>query len=406
MEELGPAFIKLGQLISVRPDVFSPELVFELTSLREATIPMPFDPLRPVIEEEMGGRIEELFASFDREPVASASIAQVHRATLVEAARPAWGPELPAGAHVAVKVVRPGVRALLDGDLALAQRILASRPVRALLGGRDLGGIVQEFRDNLDRETDMRLEGRTADRFAFDFRDDDVIAVPRIVWSRTTRSVLTMEFVDGWRLSELDEARRRGIDGRGLALHGARAFMRQVLLHGRYHADLHPANLFVTPDERIAYLDFGIVGTLDTERRRHVAQVLAATVYRDAERAVRYSAALGLVIPESKRAQVVADVRRLMDRTLSTGGDIRRFATGFLGVMRDHGIDIPLGYGLLIKSIVTVEGVARALYPDIDLTETARPFVTELLARHYAEPARLYARMPGALRAAMRELVR
>lgn len=405
LEELGPAFVKLGQLISVRPDLFPPELVFELTALQASAEPVPFERIRPVVEAELGGRIEGLYETFEREPLAAGSVAQVHRATLREASRPAWGPPLPAGADVAVKVLRPGVRARMEEDLDLAHGLLASRTVRRLLGG-DLSGLVAEFRENLDRETDMRAEGRTADRFAFDFRDDEVVVVPRVVWTRTSRRVLTMEFLEGWRLSELDEAGRSGIDARRLARHGARAFMRQVLVHGRYHADLHPANLYVTPDERIAYLDFGIVGELDRERRRHVAQVLAATVYRDPARAIRYSAELGMTIPPEDRERVVADVERLMDRTLAADGDVRRYATGFLGLMREHGIDVPLGYGLLVKSLVTVEGVARALYPDVDLVETARPFVTELLLEHYADPERIYRRAPRAVRAALLELVR
>jgi ubiquinone biosynthesis protein len=214
-----------------------------------------------------------------------------------------------------------------------------------------------------------------------------------------------MEFVEGWRLSEITEAERLGIDGRALALHGAEVFMRQVLVLGRYHADLHPANLFVTPEGRIAYLDFGIVGRTEPSQREAIAQVLAATVYGDADRALKYSAELGLVVPEAARARVRARVAELMQRTLSVPPrDIRGFAIGFLRIMDDERVTVPVGYGLLVKALVTVEGVARQLYPDIDITDAAKPYATRLIAQRMIEPSRLYRRMPDAIRAALREL--
>jgi len=251
----------------------------------------------------------------------------------------------------------------------------------------------------------LRNEARVADRFAFDFRDDELMVVPRVVWPLTSRSVMTTEFVEGWRLSELGEAAARGIDGRALAVHGAEVFLRQVLELGRFHADLHPANLFVTPDSRICYLDFGITGTTNPEQRIAIAQVLAATVYGDAERALKYSAALGLVVPPGKEREVRDKVGALMRSTLAIPPrDVRGFAIGFLRIMDEAGVTVPVGYGLLIKALVTVEGVGRALYPDIDITEAAKPYATRMIARWMLEPSRLAERIPGALRAALREL--
>ena len=265
--------------------------------------------------------------------------------------------------------------------------------------------LLDEFAVSLASECDLRNEARVADRFAFDFRRDRLVVVPRVVWPLTSRRVVTMEFVDGWRLSDLDDAARAGIDGRTLAVHGADVFMRGVLVLGRYHADLHPANVFVTPDGRICYLDFGIVGTTAPAQREAIAQVLAATVYGDADRALRYSAKLGLVVPAEKTAAVRERVGALMRATLGTAPrDVRGFAVGFLGIMNDAGVEIPVGYGLLVKALVTVEGVARAIYADIDITEAAKPFATRLIAQQMLSPARVYERMPAALRAALREL--
>jgi ubiquinone biosynthesis protein len=315
------------------------------------------------------------------------------------------GATLPAGTSVAVKIVKPGVEAAILEDVAaalpLARRLGRIRALERF----NLPGLLREFADSLTSECELRTEARVADRFAFDFRDDPLMVVPRVVWPLTSRRVLTTEFVDGWRLSELDEVARRGIDGRALAVHGANVFLRQVLEIGRFHADLHPANLFVTPDGRICYLDFGIVGRTESRQRIAIAQVLAATVYGDADRALRYSAELGLVVPETQVPRVRQRVAALMTDTI--GGshrDVRAFAIGFLRIMADERVTIPIGYGLLVKALVTVEGVARALYPDIDITEAAKPYATRVIAREMLRPARIAQRMPDAIRAAMREL--
>jgi ubiquinone biosynthesis protein len=405
-ERLGGAFLKLGQMISVRPDEFGDELADEMAHLRDQVAPAGWSDIAPVIAAELGAPPDRLFTSIEPVALASASVAQVHAAVLAEAYRPVWGEELPAGAEVVVKVIRPGAGEALLGDIAEARRLGGTRLARRLLRGVDVRALLDEFEASVRRELDLRVEGRVADRFALDFRHDPKIAVPRIVWDHTAPRVLTMERMYGWRLSELDEAELAGVDAHGLAVHGATAFMRQVMLYGRYHADLHPSNLFVTPDSRIAYLDFGIVGRLTDAERGDIAQVLAAFVYRDADRALRYSAHLGVHVSPEKVALVRRELGELLDATMGgAGSDFRHFGFGFLALLRRHGIDIPGGYGLLVKSLATVEGVARRLYPDIDIMEVARPFVTRMIGESIARPELLRERLPEAWRAAMREML-
>lgn len=406
-EELGPAFIKLGQLISVRPDEFSDELVAEMRSMQDAVPALPVSAIRAVITAEFGRGPEALFASFDDTPLASASIAQVHRATLAVPYRPVWGEELPEGADVVVKVVRPGAAESIRGDIVVARR-LAMRLARTRLARRfDPVALLDEFAETVGRELDLRKEGRFADRFLFDFRDDPKVVAPRVVWTRSTARVLTMEYMRGWRLTEIDAARAEGVDCFGLAVHGATAFMRQVFVYGRYHADLHPANIFVTPENTIAYLDFGIVGYLTPEERMNITQVMAALVYRDPGRALTYSAKLGVHVPPDHVEPVRRGLGELLDGTTRPDGtrDFAHFGLGFLKLLGEHGVKIPSGYGLLIKSLATVEGVARALYPEIDIVATAQPFTTRILGAAMGDPARLKERMPAAVRAALRELV-
>jgi ubiquinone biosynthesis protein len=406
-EALGPTFIKLGQLASVRPDVFAPETVFELERLQDRIPPVPAGEIGRILAEDLGAPPERLFASFDFEPLATASIAQVHVATLARDYRPVTGETLPAGSRLAVKIVRPGIEREIAADLAIARRWarrLARFPRLARLG---LEALLEEFEGSLASELDLRNEGRVADGFARDFANDPLIVVPRVAWPYTTRRVLTTEFVTGWRLNDLGEAERSGIDARRLAAHGAEVFMRQVLVHGRFHADLHPANLFVTPDGRICYLDFGITGRTTPPQRIAIAQVLAATVYGDARRALHYSRELGLEVPADKVAAVQSAVSALMQTHLAgrAQADVRGFALGFLAMLADFRIPIPEGYGLLIKALVTVEGVARAIYPDIDIIEAAKPFATRLIAAQLARPERLRKRAPAAIQAALRELL-
>jgi len=219
--------------------------------------------------------------------------------------------------------------------------------------------------------------------------------------------VLVSEFVEGWRHTELGPAERAGIDARALAIHGADVFMRQVLVLGYFHADLHPANLLVTPNGQLCFLDFGIVGYTTPAQREAIAQVMIGLVYGDADRALKYSRALGLEVSLQKEPVVRQKMDGLVRHHLlePDTADVRGFALGFLRILADERITIPAGYGLLIKALVTVEGVSQGIFPDLDLIEAAKPFATRLIAKQMMQPQRLRQRIEAARGAAIKEFI-
>jgi ubiquinone biosynthesis protein len=370
-EELGQAFVKLGQFISVRPDVFRPELVFEMSKLQDAVAPDPFGAISGVILAEFGRPPGELFAQFDEEPLASGSVAQVHRARTVD------------GRDVVVKVQRPEAADLLALDLDVAHTVASVARRLGVLEGIDTPALVEEFRASVARELDFRTEASHADRFAFLFRGDPDIRIPEIVWARTSRRVLTMERIDGWPLSDVALAKDAGVDTERLAVAGARAFMQQVLVFGMFHADLHPANLMITREGRIAYLDLGIVGRLSEADRLAVARLLAALTSRDSAGALRAAAGMGVRVPPAELDALALEVSELLDRYLDEGRRVAlgEFGRSFLSTLRRHGVVVPSGFGLLVKALVTVEGVSQTLAPEVNIVATARPVASLLVLR-------------------------
>lgn len=371
LERLGPAFVKLGQLISVRPDVFPADLVFELSRLQEDVPPDPPGAISQVIEAEFGLGPERLFERFDPEPIAAGSVAQVHAARTHE------------GTEAVVKVQRPDAARLMELDLELARRLARWAERSGILRGVDASALVEEFAESVRRELDFRVEARHSDRFAFLFQGDEDVLIPRVLWRRTSGRVLTMERVEGWTLGRQEEARAAGVDVERLARAGARAFMQQVLVYGFFHADLHPANLMLTKDGRIAYLDFGIMGTLTAEERRTVARLLAALTEHRAEDALELSRRLGVVVDPRHREAVVAELSGLLDRFLREDAKVAlvQFGRRFLVLLRRYGVRVPRGYGLLVKSLVTVEGVSQTMAPEINLVAAARPVAAALTLR-------------------------
>jgi len=378
LEELGPTFIKFGQAISTRADLLPADLVSELARLQDAVPPLPPGVAEATLERELGAPLSDLFGTFEAEPIAAASIAQVHRA------------RLRSGEEVAVKVRRPGIQGTIESDLAILSQLarLAERylPDAGLYRPSDL---VAEFARAIRREQNLAREGRTIARFAEHFAGDPTVHVPRVYWTHTREGVLVLEYISGTKLSELLHAPGQ-FDRALIARRGTDAVLRQILRDGFFHADPHPANVFVLPGHVICFLDFGIVGRLDRRLRRQVVTVVAAVARGDARRLAAVVVDLGQArdgvdVGELERdlADLLDDYAGLSFADLSIGALLRDvFAT-----MSRHRVHFPSDLMLLAKACITMEGVGRQLDPSFNLVEQARPFVEQLLKERLAPAA-------------------
>ncbi|HHD10944.1 MAG TPA: hypothetical protein ENK42_00750, partial [Deltaproteobacteria bacterium] len=284
LEELGPTFIKLGQVASTRADIFPPDIIEELKKLQDAVPPVSFSEVKKVVERSLKMPLKKAFKDFQRKPVASASIAQVHYAVLHD------------GTEVAVKVKRPNIEEIIDADLSVMfflakliyRHIPASRRYRPV-------EVVEEFSRVIHNELDLSIEGSNATIFARIFRDDPTVKIPAVYWEYTTQDVLTMERVGGIPLDEAERIREKGLDIKKIAENGIRAFFKQVFDHGIFHGDLHPGNIFTTDEGVIVYVDFGIVGRLDRRLRYYLATMLFHLVRQDYHRMALLHREMGLI---------------------------------------------------------------------------------------------------------------
>lgn len=388
LEELGPTFIKIGQILSVRPDVLPLSYIEELEKLQDSAPGFPFAAVSEIIRTELGRPVEELFRDFEEKPIAAASLSQVHRA------------RLPDGSEVAVKVQRPDAEEIIETDLNI-MRFLAEK-VADRITTIDTIALWEEFALSLRNEINFLVEAGHCQKFYEFFEDDELIKIPRVFHDYTTRRVLTLEFIDGVSLKET--ARLREIAGektlRELAVHGAKAFMRQVLEFGYFHADLHPANIVITEDEKIAYLDFGMVGRVEDEARRAIASMLYAIIRKDVDEIVTQSEIIGASIPRSKIPTLRKELKNALDRYYGrTLGEYRIDIIGkeFISILHRNNIRIPRDYALLAKALITIEGVGKTLYPDINILEVARPYI-EKLVRKYNPPEKMLEQLTAQLK--------
>lgn len=370
LAELGPTFIKLGQLLSTRPDILPAEYVRELSKLQDAAPPVPPPVIRELIQQELGGTPEEAFANFDPDPLASASIGQAHLATLQD------------GTEVVVKVRRPNVNTVIETDLEILQN-LANKASRRWTAAApyNLPGLASEFAASLRQELDYLREGQNAERFASNFRADPDVHIPRVFWGTTTSRVLTLERIAGIKVNDMEGLARARVDRRALATKAARVAVSMVFEHGFFHADPHPGNLFIEPDGRIGLIDFGMVGEVDDALREQLGTVLAALTAHDADKLA--SALLDLSVVdrpverERLRADLVGFVALYQGRRMGEV-NIGALVSQLLALLRRHRLQLPQEIALLLRFFLMVEGMGVRLDPDFNLGAFLGPYARRL----------------------------
>lgn len=375
MEELGPTFIKLGQVLSTRPDLVPQEWVDEFKKLQDDVPPLPFEVIRQRLQEEFPGRLDELFKVVNPKPLAAASMAQAHRATLQD------------GTEIVLKVLRPGIQQVTETDMEILRALAQMAESHFNNLGFSPGEVVKEFARELAREVDMAHEGRATDRLRLYFEEDEGVVFPEVHWEASTRNVLALEEIHGILLSRVTESNLSKEDRRRVVENGARAVFRQCLEIGFFHADPHPGNLFALPGGRIAFIDCGMTGELDSKTTQQLANLVQGVVSGDSEKVISVVGALADVEPDKLEDRVFrADIRSFVSNF--EGVPLERLDFGYLlneffARLRVHRIRCPADLILLIKALTTIQGVARDLDPTFEMIPFARPYVERMVERQY-----------------------
>jgi ubiquinone biosynthesis protein len=370
LDELGPTFVKFGQLLSTRPDIA------ELRGLQDDVRPFPFADVERTIRAELGQPIERLFVEFDDKPLAAASIGQVHRATL------------PNGRRVVVKVQRPNAPRQIESDLALLYQAarLAKERIRAL-DFLDTNELVDEFSRSIRQELDYRLEGRNADTFHRNFAGHPHVVIPKVYWSYTRARVLTLEALEGPQLADIDVAHWSLEQRRRLAYLTTEAWMTMIFRHGFFHGDPHPANILVLSPERIGLVDFGLAGKLTDDDMSKLTRLFIDAAAENIEVLPKRLGDLGVRYPREREEQFVAELRELYYRyygaRLNEIDPIQLIREGF-ALIYSMNLRLPTRFVMLDKAIATLGSVGTELYPDFNVFEVAKPYARDLMLERFA----------------------
>ncbi len=378
LQELGPTFVKLGQILSTRVDLFSPEWITEFEKLQDQVPPEPFDKLRPQLEEDLGAPPEEIFPYLDTQALAAASIAQAHRARLED------------GSEVILKIRRPDIRPTVEADLRLLNRFaeIAETEITELRRYHPKD-VVRQFASSLRRELDLAAECRNAERIAANFTDDPGIVVPKVYWQWTGERLNVQEYIDGIPGRDLTAVDEAGLDRKQLASTGANAVLKMILVDRFFHADPHPGNVYYLPEGRIAFIDFGMVGRLSIERRNQVIDLLHGMVDQETADVVDVLVQwMGDV--QVDEAALAIDIDAFIDQYhgLSLQQlDLAAMLMDLTVILRDHQLNLPPDLALLFKVFITLEGLGSQLDPDFGMAEEAGPFLRRALRARYMPDA-------------------
>jgi len=390
LEELGPTFIKLGQTLSTRPDIIPRGYIKELEKLQDEVPPYSYDLVLQMVQKELGANISELFQSFDEKPFAAASLGQAHKAVLK-------GNK----AKVVVKVQRPDMEKIIETDLDILFQ-LAHLTERYISESRlyDPVGLVEEFAKTIRMELDYSTEGRNAEQFRKNFEEDKTVYIPKIYWDLSSKYILTMEYIEGIKINNLNELDKAGYNRKQIAKNGAKSFMKQMLIDGFFHADPHPGNMLVMEDEIIGFLDFGMMGKIDEESREKFINLFIAVLEYDSNKILAGMLALGFTSQEtidtrSLKMDIADLLAQYYDKTLKEIV-LGEFITQLAQISIKYHIKMPAELALLGKSLLTIEGIGLALDPDFNLTEIAKPYVEEIILER-KNPQRLLANITSDL---------
>ena len=383
LEELGPAFVKLGQMLSTRPDLLPPDYIAELSRLQDRVKPRPWEEMRPVLETSLNAPLGDVFGEITLEPLASASLAQVYEAKLRTRQR------------VVIKVQRPNIRPTIRTDLEIIHDLARYAQDHTPLGRiYDLVEIADDFAHTLRNELDYTIEGRNADRFRRNFKGEDAVHIPWVYWDHTTERVLVLEYLEGIKINDIEAIDTAGYDRERIANNAARMIVQEVLQDGYFHADPHPGNFVVMEDEVIGAMDFGIVGHLNRSDRVNLIRLSNVAVQEDAQGVTDALIHIGAAPPDVDREALTRDVQRVLNyysgvtlkkiRIEELMGDVMPIAF-------EHHLKLPSNFWLLGKTLAMMEGLGLKLAPDFDIFAFASPHVTRLTvetllpSRHWAQ---------------------
>lgn len=375
LEELGPTFVKLGQILAGRADLFGPEYIAEFEKLHSGVPPVPMEQLRPQLREDLGGEPEAVFARFETTPLAAASIAQVHRAQLKD------------GTEVIVKIRRPGITDTIEADLRLLARLAAVaetempnlRPYRPKQ-------LVRELARSLRQELDLASECRNAERIAANMQSLPFIVVPKVYWAHTHERVNVQDFVGGVAGHALDQLDAAGLDRQELARRGSKAVLKMIIEDGLFHADPHPGNVFYLTDNRIAFIDFGMVGRLSERRREELLQLLLGLVERHPQTVADVLLDWAGDDHSVNLSQLESEIEAFVDQY--HGVPLAQLSLGDMladvtAILREHHLGLPSDMALLIKAFITLEGMGRGLDPEFHMTAEALPMLRQVIRARY-----------------------
>jgi ubiquinone biosynthesis protein len=384
LDELGPTFVKFGQLLSTRPDIVPPDILVELQKLQDDVSPIPYTEVERVIREELGVTIEQAFLEFDEQPTAAASIGQVHRALL------------PNGDRVAVKVQRPNAQRQIESDIALLFQAarLAKERVRAL-DFIDAEQVVDEFARSIRSELDYRAEARNAEAFRRNFAGQEDVRIPRVYWTYTRRRLLVLELLEGTQLADLDTSSLTQMERRDLAYRIAETWMTMIFRHGFFHGDPHPANIFVRDGGKVVGLvDFGQVGKLTDDDMSKLTRLFIDAANERVDSLPRRLAELGVRYPRDREEEFTEELRDVYYRyygvSLAEIDPLEVIREAFEVIYRLN-LRLPTRFVMLDKAIATLASVGIELYPDFNVFEVAKPYARNLLLERFS-PGRMLSR--------------